>query len=246
MAPGHTAAEGETWLALVHVEIESRDSVEPLRHGMFDAYKQLRTRHDLPVLPVALYLRVGLDGVGWDTYEEGFGGNWLIRFRFAYVGLPGLEAEMYVAGENVLGAALSVLMRVPAERRAELAAQALQRVATSGENEYRRHLLAECTLAYSGLGEDQRRELNRVLAQESYQEARGMATNMLDEIRQEGMEKGMEKGQRQILLMQLERRFGPLTPEVRQRLEGLTLEQVQTTLLNLLTAGSLKELGLEG
>jgi hypothetical protein len=35
-------------------------------------------------------------------------------------------------------------MRVPAERRAELYAEALKRIAQSGENDYRRFFLAEC------------------------------------------------------------------------------------------------------
>jgi hypothetical protein len=26
----------------------------------------------LPVLPIGLFLRVGLDGIGWDAYEEHF------------------------------------------------------------------------------------------------------------------------------------------------------------------------------
>ena len=54
---------------------------------MFDYYIQLRRDTGLPVLPIALFLRVGLDGTGWDTYEE----HWeqrIIRFEYAYVGLP--------------------------------------------------------------------------------------------------------------------------------------------------------------
>jgi hypothetical protein len=69
LTPNQPAAEGKTWLALIHIEIESRDTVEPLRATIFDHYKQLRNRHRLPVLPIALYLRVGLEGVGWDEYE---------------------------------------------------------------------------------------------------------------------------------------------------------------------------------
>ena len=33
--------------------------------GMFDYYWMMRSRYRLPVLPIGLYLRVGLDGVGW-------------------------------------------------------------------------------------------------------------------------------------------------------------------------------------
>lgn len=66
-------AQPASWIALVHVEIESADSVEPLRGRMYDYYKALRDRHRLPVLPVGLYLSVGLDGIGVGVFEERFG-----------------------------------------------------------------------------------------------------------------------------------------------------------------------------
>ena len=67
----------------------------------------------------------------------------IVRFEYAYVGLPALDGEPYATGENLLGVALSALMRQPAERRAELYAQGLKRIAGSGENDYRRFLLVE-------------------------------------------------------------------------------------------------------
>ena len=39
---------------------------------MFEYYVQLRRDTGLPVLPIGLFLRVGLDGIGWDAYEEHF------------------------------------------------------------------------------------------------------------------------------------------------------------------------------
>src|SRR5439155_15668794 len=59
-------------VALVHVELESRASARALRPRMFEYYVQLRRDTGLPVLPIGLFLRVGLDGIGWDTYEELF------------------------------------------------------------------------------------------------------------------------------------------------------------------------------
>jgi hypothetical protein len=134
----------ECWLTLIHVEIESRDKVAPLRPRMHSYYEQLRRRHGLPVLPIALYLRVGLDGIGWDAYEEHFWEQRILRFEYAYVGLPGLDGEWYVAGEHPLGVALTALMRVPPARRAAVHAEALRRLAEARENEYRRYLLLDC------------------------------------------------------------------------------------------------------
>ena len=59
-------------LALVHVEVEARESVQAFRPRMFEYYVQLRRDSQLPVLPIGLFLRVGLEGTGWDAYEEYF------------------------------------------------------------------------------------------------------------------------------------------------------------------------------
>ena len=60
----------------------------------------------LPVLPIALFLRLGHKGIGWDAYEEHFWEHRIVRFDYAYVGLPALDGESYATGENLLGVAL--------------------------------------------------------------------------------------------------------------------------------------------
>jgi hypothetical protein len=115
-------------LALIHVEIESRDAVETLRRRMFEYYEALRRRYRCPVLPVAVYLRVGLDGIGIDGYDEDFDDLELLRFRYLYVGFPGLDAATYLHGSSWLGVALSALMSVPRLRRAWFRSEALRRL----------------------------------------------------------------------------------------------------------------------
>ena len=90
-------------VALVHVEVESRDSVLAFRARMFDYYVQLRRDTGLPVFPIALFLRVGLDGGGWDAYEEHFWEQGIVRFRYAYVGLPGLAGRAVRDGREPAG-----------------------------------------------------------------------------------------------------------------------------------------------
>ncbi len=224
-------------LTLVHVEIEARDSVQPFRPRMFEYYVQLRRDSQLPVLPIGLFLRVGLDGIGWDAYEEHFWEHRLLRFEYAYVGLPALEAEAFVTGEHVLGVALSALMRVPAERRAELHAEALKRIAHSGENDWRRFLLAECVEAYAHLDEAQRQRLQALLTTEAYQEVRPLMITTY--------ERGRIEERRATALLLLGEKFGPLSPEIRQRVEALSPEQLQQLLLDFAKGRSLQELHLE-
>jgi hypothetical protein len=224
-------------LALVHVEVESRESVQPFRPRMFEYYVQLRRDSGLPVLPIGLFLRVGLNGVGWDAYEEFFWEQRLLLFAYAYVGLPALDAEQYATGEHLLGVALSALMRVPAERRAELHAEALKRIARSGENDWRQYLLAECVETYSNLDEAERQRLEALLATDQYQEVRPLMITTY--------ERGILQGQRKTALMQLEAKFGRLPPEVKQRVEALSPEQLDQLVLDLIKGQSLKELHLE-
>jgi hypothetical protein len=224
-------------LTLVHVEVESRESAQALRPRMFEYYVQLRRDTGLPVLPIGLFLRVGLEGIGWDAYEEHFWEHRLLRFEYAYVGLPALDAERYAAGEHLVGVALSALMRVPPERRAELHAEALKRIALSGENDWRRFLLAECLEAYGQLDVDQLRRLEALLATGPYQEARPLMLTTF--------ERGKIEGRRELVLRQLEKRFGPLSPAVKQRLEALSAEQVDQLGLDFVNAQSLRDLGLE-
>jgi hypothetical protein len=224
-------------VALVHVELESRASTLAFRPRMFEYYVQLRRDTGLPVLPIALFLRVGLDGIGWDTYEELFWEQQVLRFDYAYVGLPALDGQTYATGENLLGVALSTLMRLPEDRRAELYAEGLKRIARSGENDFRRFLLAECLEAYAELNESQKQQLQTLLETEPYQE--------IEPLMKTTYERGIEQGEWRLTLRQLEAKFGPLSAEVKQQLEALPPEALAQLQIDLLRAQSLEDLLLE-
>jgi hypothetical protein len=232
-------------VALVHVELESRASAIAFRPRMFEYYVQLRRDTGLPVMPIGLFLRVGLEGIGWDTYEEHFWEHQLLRFDYAYVGLPALDGERYATGENLLGVALSTLMRLPAERRAELHAEGLKRIARSGENDYRRHLLAECLEAYADLDEAQKARLQALLNTEPYREVQPLMITTYERGLEKGMERGILEGERRSALRLLEARFGPPSAEVKQRVEALAPEALAQLQIDLLRAQSLKELRLQ-
>jgi hypothetical protein len=140
-------AEPERLLALIHVEIESPDRATNIKPRLPSYYIHLRETYGLPVLPLVLYLKLSLDGIGVDTYEEHFGDLCPLRFEYLYVGLPGLDAVQYVEGENWLGVALSALMRIPPEKAAWLGAEALKRLSVAPLNDQQRFLLADCVEA---------------------------------------------------------------------------------------------------
>ena len=138
---------------------------------MHRSYVYLRDKYNLPVLPIAILLRVGLDGIGVDVYEERFWEFSALRFQYLYVGLPALDAIEYVQGDNWLGVALAALMRVPADRIAFLGAEALRRIVSAPLTDQQRFLLGDCVEAYLPLNDEQKQEFERLLASEPKKES---------------------------------------------------------------------------
>jgi hypothetical protein len=238
---GQRVGEEDSWIVLIHIEVEANDRLTHLRPRMHDYYKGLRDRYHLPVWSLALYLKVGRDGVGWDAYEEKLWERRILLFEYPYVGLPALEAADYVNRENILAVALAALMRVPEERHAELRAFALQRIGSSQENDVRKVLLANCVEEYLDLNEEQQREFERLLTTEPYREVRTMGITTFDK----GKAEGLTDGLRLLIFIQLEERFGSINFQTRERVEGLPADQLKVLGKRILNARSLKELGLE-
>ena len=243
---GQRPGEPAHWMALVHIEIESPDKVKPLRPRMFDAYTHLRRHHGLPVLPIGLYLQVGLKGIGKDVYEEDFWGFRPIHFEYFYVGLPALDGIQYVQGDNGLGWALAALMKIPKDQVAWLGAEALRRIQEAPLSDQKRFLLGECVQAYLPLEPAQHQEFERLLASEPYRGVQAMNATWYERGMEQGMERGIEKERRDSLRELLEERFGPLTPAVLARLEQLPVERLQPLRRAASKAQSLDELDLEG
>jgi hypothetical protein len=233
--PDPGGRDADHWLVVVHVEVESSRSAADIRPRMWQYYDFLRRQHRLPVLPICLFLRVGLDGIGWDAYEERFWDHLLMRFEYSYVGLPTLDGTKYATGANVLGVALSALMKLPAADRARIKAEGLDRIARSRENDAKKYLLAECFDNYLPLNPAQAAEYERMQA-ERFAEGKVMATSF--------EERGRLKGARQMVRKMLDKRFGPLAPDVLQQLETLSIEKLEEIALAFHEAKSLDELGL--
>jgi len=238
LAPAGAAANQVVY---IHIEVESDDTVEPLRKRMYEYYHHLTHVLNLNVLPVAVYLRVGLEGRGIDTYQVEILGRRPLRFEYDYVGLPGLEGANYLSGTNVFGQTLSALMRWPRQERPEAAIEALARIVASNETTRRKTLLCECVNNYAPLDDRQRVELRSLLRDPKRREVQ-MFGNLWTEL---GIEEGVPLGQRAILLLQLETRFGSLSETARQRLETWPADKLTDLGRAFVTAQSLKELGLE-
>jgi hypothetical protein len=131
------------------------------------------------------------------------------------------------------------------ERRVELYAESLKRIALSGDNDWRRFLLTECLEAYANLDELQRQQFQTLLDTEPYREARPLMMTTYERGKAEGKAEGKLEERREMALLQLDGKFGPLDDAIKQRVAEMTPEQLKLVMLNFAKAPSLKELDLE-
>lgn len=241
---GYPPNDANVWLALVHIEIESPDKAAPLRPRMFRSYTELRKQHGLPVLPIALFLKVGLDGIGIEVYEEYFWELRPVRFEYLYVGLPALNAVEYVQGDNPLGWALAALMKIPKDQAVTLGMEALRRIAGADLSDQKRFYLSDCVEAYLPLDEQSKSEFEASLAKEKSGVPTMNQTTYDRGVlkgRQEGRQEGAEHG-RELLRVIMEERFGALPPSIAERLQFVSMDDLIHLGKMVAKAGSLEEL----
>jgi hypothetical protein len=238
--------QADAMLALLHLEIESGESAVPISARMPWYFLNLLRRHRLPVLPVAVFLKVGHEGIAQRFYEARFGPLGVLTFRYLSVGLPALDGVEYLERSNSLGVALSALMRIPTEQRPRHKAEALRRLATASENELRRFFLAECVDTYLPLTTtEEQEEFQTLLDSNPFAEAKQMATTFFEQGLEKGRELGETQGRRAMLAAVLEARFGRLAPAVQDRIQTWPVDDLQGLAQRAVHAGTLTELGLD-
>lgn len=239
----------ETWLALVHIEIESADRTTRIKPRLPAYYIHLRERSGLPVLPIVIYLKVGLDGIGVDVVEETFWEFEILKFRYLYVALPGLDAVQYLEGDNWLGVALSALMRIEKERMVWLGTEALKRLSLAPLNQQKRYLLAKCVDEYLPLDAEGREAFERAVSKHELEGVRVMTKGFYEQGRELGIEQGRLEGsyvgQLKLLKAILEQKFGMLPVPFVDRLNAIPGEKLVKIGMKALTASELDELVLD-
>ena len=215
--PWHDGRDERDCLLVVLIEIESPDRTTSIRHRMPRYVRDLGDKLGLPVLPVVLFLKVGLNGVGRLEYRRQIRGLVVDYSECLYVGLPGLDAVQYLEGDNWLGVALSALMRIPAEQVAWLGAEALRRLTEAPLDNRRKFLLAECVQAYLPMTDEQRREFKALLSTKPYAGVQAMNVTVFEE--------GLLKGRLDTLLSCVELKFGREVPEITARVRTLSNEE---------------------
>lgn len=219
---------------LIHFEIEARAS-QAMAERLWRYRSQIQARYDTRVLTIALYLKRGRPGVKLETWESSLGPE-LPEPRYVSFGLAGCRAAEYLDRPEPLAWALAALMDPGPWSRAELKMACLRRIAgLKGRTDP--FLLVDCVESYLQLEPEEVAEFEVLRSRRENQEVRAMAMTWSETQKAMGME--------QVLLHQLDKRFGPLPESVRRKVETInSLDRLTELAERVLSARSLEEMGL--
>ncbi len=235
---------------LIHIEIEAR-ATAGMERRLWRYRNQIQSHYDTPVLTIVIYLKRGRPGVCLKSWESGLGPSFPAP-RYASFGLAGCQAVGYLARPEPLAWALAATMDPGPLSRAELKMACLRRIAGLRRRKDP-FLLVDCVENYLQLSLEELAELEALHSRKENREVQTMAMTWSENIAAQGEARGEAKGKaigeakgiREILLLQLAERFGPLPEGARRQVEEISSLQRLTQLARrVLTAHSLEEMGL--
>ncbi len=105
--PGHEPTSSGDWLIVIHVEIEAADRSTTIQNTMPSRYFFLWEKYGLPILPLVLFLNVGLAGIGIREIRHRLTGNVEpMVSRYFFPGLPALGRLRFGSGDSLPGMSL--------------------------------------------------------------------------------------------------------------------------------------------
>ena len=214
-----------TTLALVHVEVESADSVTSIEERLPDYYHYLRRSQRKPVQPVVVFLKVGLDGIGTREIHDPPVGKPVATYRYEYIGLPALPAVEYLRGDNPVGVALSVLMNTPKGSRLDLGVEAFRRLSDAPISDGRKALLGDCVETYIELPPEELTRFRGILEANATGRVPAVNKTRVQIAEEKGAALAVQAAERErkaSVLKVLAARIGAVPPELAAQVEAMT------------------------
>ena len=215
------AIDGRPAFCLVHVEHQAQHD-DVFARRMFRYWNILYERYDLPVYPIAVF-SYSTRQVIPEGYEVTTLGFTPLAFKFRAIHLKRLAWRDFARRENPVAAALMARMRVPKRERPRVKLACLRLLANLNIDRARSFYVAHFVEQYLRLNPQEEQEFSAEIESIAPQE-REAVMKVTNSWFERGLEQGLERGRqamRESAAKILEKRFGPIQPDLRRALEAV-------------------------
>lgn len=213
---------------LVHIENQaSPQSDFPKR--MFTYFARLHEKYDLPIYPVVLFSYDAPQRPEPKQYRVAFPGRTVLQFEYVVIQLNRLSWRRFVGIQNPVASALMAKMRIAPKDWPRVRSECLRLLATLKLDPARSRLIGGFIETYLQLSAEEMRQYEREFARLTPAEQEAtmeLMTSWERKGREEGRQEGRQEGKEELVVRQLQRRLGSVSPENRERLNHLSSEQL--------------------
>ena len=232
--------QGKDSFFLIHLEVQSSSQTEFSRR-MFRYFARLYEKYYIPIYPIALFSYEKPKREEPKAHEVEFPDLKVLEFNYRVVQLNRLNWRNFLKQENPVAAALMAKMEIKPEERAQVKAECLRLLATLKLNPAKMKMISGFVDSYLRLSLKEEESFQNYI--EKWQPKQ---QEEVMEIVTSWMERGIEQGQKgeaiTLILRQLSRRLGEVSPELESTINDLALTQLEDLAEALLDFNSVEDL----
>jgi hypothetical protein len=158
-------------------------------------------------------------------YTVAFPGETVLQFKYKVIQLNRMSWRKFVHQPNPVAAALMSKMKMAERDRPKVKLECLRLLATLKLNPARTKLIGNFIENYLQLNAVETQKYEREFAALAPEE-RKATVEMMNSWERTGFNKGLQEGKENLVMRQIRKRFGSLSPQVMQRLDQMPADQL--------------------
>ncbi|BAZ79971.1 hypothetical protein NIES73_12190 [Sphaerospermopsis kisseleviana NIES-73] len=214
--------QGKDSYFLIHLENQGYNQKE-FERRMFHYFSRLDAKYLLPIFPIVIFSYDEPKRPEKNQYTVNFPNRKILEFNYVAIQLNNLNWRNFLNQPNPVAAALMAKMDFAPEERVRVKLECLRMLVTLQLNPAKMELISGFIDTYLRLNTIEEQQLETELKQANLVEQ-----EQIMEIVTSWMEKGIEQGEQKIVKKLLKRRFNNITPSLENRINELSVEQIES------------------
>ncbi|AFY36404.1 DUF4351 domain-containing protein [Calothrix sp. PCC 7507] len=222
------AFRNQDTLFIIHIEHQSYSQTD-FERRMFNYFARLHEKYTLPIYPIVIYSHDTPTTPEPNSYCIDFPNKRILEFNYEVVQLNQLQWRDFINQQNPVASALMAKMQINTQERPIAKLASLQLLASLGLNPAQIQLISGFIDTYIKLNTEEQALFESQLATiepRQQEEVMQIVTSWMEE----GIEQGVEQGRQReaaLITRQINRRVGALSPELQERIQGLSFDALE-------------------
>jgi hypothetical protein len=218
--------QGKDSYFLIHVENQAYTQTE-FERRMFHYFARLDAKYLLPIYPVVIFSYDEPKRQEKNQYQVTFPDKKILEFNYTSIQLNRLNWRDFLNQKNPVASALMAKMQFKPEERAKVKLECLRMLATLSLDPARIELISGFVDTYLKLNQTQQLQFETELKQAGLVEEEKVM-EIVTSWMEKGIEIGLQQGEKTLIIRQLKRRFGNISSDLENKINNLSLNQIES------------------